>query len=213
MKLVFLSDTHGKHGEIQLPEGDILIHAGDLSMRGKPPELQDFLEWFSTRPHPHKIFIGGNHDFMLERSSKAFSQLIPENCTYLLHETTVCEGIRIWGSPITPWFYDWAFNRRRGSDIRRYWDRIPADTDILVTHGPPMGVLDKTTRGEYVGCEELRLAIERVKPKIHVFGHIHEAYGEIQQGETLYLNASILNVRYQATNPPHVIGWPNTSVS
>jgi Icc-related predicted phosphoesterase len=209
MKLIFISDTHGKHHDIQLPEGDILIHAGDLSSRGQAAELQDFLDWFSTRPHTHKIFVGGNHDFMLERSPKAFAQLIPPNCTYLRNEAVVCEGIRIWGSPITPWFYDWAFNRRRGQDIRRYWDRIPDDTDLLVTHGPPLGILDQTARGESVGCEDLLHAIQRIRPRIHVFGHIHEAYGQEEREGTLYLNASNLNLAYQAVNPPIAIDWKN----
>lgn len=207
MKIAFISDTHSKHAEVNLPQADMIIHAGDISSRGRPAEVIEFLNWFSALPYQHKIFVGGNHDFMLERNEKEFLRMLPDNCTYLRNEGITIEGIHIWGSPVTPWFFDWAFNRRRGSDIKRYWDRIPPETDILITHGPPYGILDKTAQGDHAGCEELMDAIKRVSPGIHVFGHIHEAYGKEEKTGTLFLNASVLDLSYKMTHEPHVINW------
>jgi Icc-related predicted phosphoesterase len=204
MKIVFISDTHGQHHDLKLPIGDVLIHAGDVSQRGLPTQMQDFLDWFKVQPHPHKIFVAGNHDFMAERKEKVFQTMIPENCIYLKNSEVVIDGIKIWGSPITPWFYDWAFNRHRGAPIAKYWAQIPTDTDILITHGPPNGILDKTTTGLNVGCEELKKRIDQLNIKIHVFGHIHEAYGETRVDKTTFLNASVLNLDYRLVNAPIV---------
>jgi Icc-related predicted phosphoesterase len=110
------------------------------------------------------------------------------------------DGINIWGSPVSPWFYDWAFNRKRGDDIRKHWDKIPPSTDILITHGPPYGILDKTKRGELVGCKDILPLIEKIKPRLHVFGHIHEENGMKKIGETIFVNGSVLDERYNLVN-------------
>jgi Icc-related predicted phosphoesterase len=204
MKIVFISDTHGKHDELQLPKGDMLIHAGDVSPRGTLPQMQAFLDWFEKQPFKYKIFIAGNHDFIAERNPVLFESLIPTNCIYLKNSGIEIEGIYIWGSPITPWFYDWAFNRHRGKAIAPYWERIPENTDILVTHGPPFGILDETVTGFKVGCEELEKRLKDLNVKIHVFGHIHEAYGVKKVGETTFINASVLNINYKMCNQPVV---------
>jgi Icc-related predicted phosphoesterase len=115
------------------------------------------------------------------------------------------EGMTVWGSPITPFFFDWAFNRHRGAHIRRHWDLIPAGVDILVTHGPPYGILDRTARGQCVGCEELLPVVERLRPRLHVFGHIHEAYGQVEVKGTRFVNASVLDLHYRRVNAPVVI--------
>jgi predicted phosphohydrolase len=196
MRIVLISDTHNRHDGIQLPEGDILIHSGDFSGRGLEREVIDFLHWFGKQPHRHKVLIAGNHDFLAEKNPGLFASLIPEGVTYLNDSGAVIEGLKIWGSPIQPWFYDWAFNRQRGADIARHWELIPADTDILVTHGPPFGILDKVENGPHVGCEELLKKIESVQPRLHVFGHIHEGHGELQVGKTKFVNASVLNAKY-----------------
>jgi Icc-related predicted phosphoesterase len=204
MKIVFISDTHGKHDELQLPKGDLLIHAGDVSPRGTLPQMQAFLDWFEKQPFKYKVFIAGNHDFIAERNPVLFESLIPINCIYLKNSGIAIEGIHIWGSPITPWFYDWAFNRHRGKPIAKYWDMIPENTDILVTHGPPFGVLDETVTGFKVGCEELGKKLKDLKVKIHVFGHIHEAYGVKKVGETTFINASVLDINYKLSHKPVV---------
>jgi Icc-related predicted phosphoesterase len=207
LRLVCISDTHGSHAEVSLPAGDILLHAGDVSKRGTEAQIQSFLDWFSAQPHRHKVFIAGNHDFLAENQATRFREMIPANCIYLENSGVEIEGIRIWGSPISPWFYDWAFNRRRGAEIRAYWEKIPTDTDLLLTHGPPAGLGDRTFRGEEVGCQDLREELDRIQPQVHLFGHIHEAYGEYQLGNTRCLNVSIANLKYQMVHPPVVIDW------
>lgn len=209
MKITFISDTHGKHHspKLQVPESEIIIHAGDFTSMGKLEEVVDFLKWYGELPHTHKVLIGGNHDFLLEKNSFLFQSLLPDNITYLENESVEIEGIKIWGSPITPWFYDWAFNRNRGEDIQRYWKQIPDDIDILVTHGPPYGQGDRTARGERAGCEDLLKKVLQIQPKYHVFGHIHEAYGITQNEHTTFINASCLNLSYQMVNAPVCIDF------
>ena len=205
MKVVAISDTHNFHETLQLPEGDILIHAGDVSGIGKEQEVRNFLEWFADRDFEHKIFIAGNHDYFFERFPESFIRhIIPDNVIYLNDSGIKINGIKIWGSPIQPWFHDWAFNRRRGPDIDKHWQLIPDDTDILITHGPAYGILDKTIRDELVGCEDLLNRIKKIKPKFHIAGHIHEAYGVERHGWTTFINASVLNFRYQLVNKPVV---------
>ncbi|MDJ1491489.1 metallophosphatase domain-containing protein [Cytophagaceae bacterium DM2B3-1] len=204
MRIVCISDTHGAHSEIVVPDGDVLIHAGDISKRGKELEIIDFNDWLSTLPHRHKVIVAGNHDFLFERNAKRAEALLT-HAVYLRNTEVKIEGLTIWGSPITPWFFDWAFNRQRGADIRKYWDRIPINTDILVTHGPPRGILDKTDRGDTVGCDDLLEAVWKVKPKLHLFGHIHEAYGQIEVDNMQFINASIMNLNYKPVNDPIII--------
>lgn len=207
MKIVCISDTHGLHQELELPEGDMIVHSGDFSKRGQIGEVREFLNWFSSLPYRHKVFIAGNHDFLAEQQPTIFRRLIPENCIYLENEGVRIEGIHIWGSPITPWFFAWAFNRRRGEAINQYWEMIPEDVDILLTHGPAYRILDKTARGDYVGCEDLLEQLDRIQPRLHVFGHIHEAYGSQEQNGCLHLNASVLDLSYRQVNQPVLVQW------
>jgi Icc-related predicted phosphoesterase len=208
MRIVAISDTHSLHNQIVLPEGDILLHAGDVSSEGKEREIMAFLSWFSAQPHKHKVFIAGNHDFYFERMpERDIEKIIPKNVIYLNDSGVIIEGIRIWGSPIQPWFYDWAFNRHRGADIKQHWSLIPEDVDILMTHGPAFGVLDRTSRGEKVGCVDLRETIDKIQPKLFVCGHIHEAQGVAENGKTTFINASVVNLKYQVVNKPVVFDW------
>lgn len=201
MKVIAISDTHGYHDLLTLPSGDVLIHAGDVSSQGSKQEVQDFLQWFSDLNYEHKIFIAGNHDFFFERAdSDMITSIIPDNVIYLNDSGISIGGLNIWGSPVTPWFFDWAFNRHRGADIKKHWKLIPQNTDILITHGPVYGVLDRTIHGQRVGCEVLKDATEVIKPKVHICGHIHESYGQVQTMDTLYINASVLDVQYRLVN-------------
>ena len=157
MTIIYISDTHNRHNDVELPDGDILIHAGDVSSKGTEAEIDNFLEWFSGQPHKHKIFIAGNHDFYFERETDTvIANKIPKNVIYLNDSGCEIEGLHIWGSPVQPEFNDWAFNRKRGDQIKKYWDLIPNNTDILITHGPPLKILDKSIRGKHLGCEELK---------------------------------------------------------
>ncbi len=207
MRIKSLSDSHGQHRGVPIPPGDVVIHAGDVSKRGEKGELADFLDWFGGLPHRYKIFVGGNHDFLLEDAPREFAKMVPDNCLYLNDSGVEIAGITVWGSPITPFFFDWAFNRHRGADIRRHWDLIPARVDILVTHGPPYGILDRTARGQCVGCEELLPVVERLRPRLHVFGHIHEAYGQFERNGTRFVNASVLDLHYRRVNAPVVVDF------
>jgi Icc-related predicted phosphoesterase len=213
MRIICISDTHGQHHSLQLPQGDILIHAGDISTLGKPEEIEDFLDWFSNQTHRYKLFIGGNHDFYLEKEPELFELMVPKNCIYLNDSMAEVEGIKIWGSPVTPFFHNWAFNRYPGDDIRKHWKLIAEDTDILVTHSPPAGILDMTVRGIAVGDEDLKKKINYIKPKYHIFGHIHEQYGKVEQEGTTYINASYLDVRYRPSHPPVVIEYGKSVVT
>ncbi len=206
MKIIAISDTHAKHRDLIVPPGDLLIHAGDVTQKGRKEEVEDFLDWFKEQPCKHKIFIAGNHDFYFERATdEEIAALIPEGVTYLNDSGIEIEGISIWGSPITPWFHNWAFQRHRGKKIEKHWDMIPEGTDILVVHGPPHGILDKTFFGAKVGCERLTYAIKIIRPKLAIFGHIHEDRGILIQKETTFINAAVVNLQYEVKNKPYII--------
>lgn len=205
-KIVCISDTHGKHDLItkDLPDGDIIIHAGDVSNVGKTHEIYDFLNWFSTLPYKHKIFIAGNHDFGFEINNDIAPEYKELGVTYLMDKMVEIEGIKIYGSPWQPRFYDWAFNVDRGNAIAEKWALIPEDVDILITHGPPHGILDDTIQGLRVGCEELYVKVMQIKPKCHIFGHIHYGYGTRITDDTTFINAANLGERYEYRNRPIV---------
>ncbi len=206
MKIITISDTHGQHDQLSLPKGDMIIHAGDVSSRGHKSEVDRFLRWYSQLDYKYKIFIAGNHDFYFENTPKqVIEDLIPDNLIYLNDSGIEIEGLKIWGSPIQPWFHNWAFNRQRGVDIKKHWDLIPTDTDFLITHGPPLDILDRTMSGEAVGCKDLLDKVLAIKPQFHLFGHIHEAYGRIGKNGTQFINASVLNLQYQMVNEAVVV--------
>jgi predicted phosphodiesterase len=212
MKITCISDTHNQHNNIPskyLTGGDCIIHSGDVSGRGTHAEIEEFLAWYNELPYTHKILIAGNHDFFFERASESIIKATLDkypNITYLNDSGVEIEGLKIWGSPVQPWFYDWAFNRR-GTDICEHWDKIPLDTDILITHGPAKGYLDLTLRGDVTGCPYLLEKIsELTNLKLFVHGHIHEAYGRVDFPDGgVFLNASVLNARYVMSNLPHEI--------
>ena len=188
-RIVTISDTHSRHSKIStMPEGDILIHSGDATERGGIDEIAAFNEWLGTLPYKHKIFVAGNHDWLFERSPQ-FAPTMMTNAHYLLDSFVVVEGLKIYGSPWQPRFFDWAFNRIRGAEIRKHWDLIPDKVDILITHGPAYGILDRTVSDEVVGCKDLLKRIAEVKPAYHIFGHIHEGYGMLEKDGTVFINA------------------------
>ncbi len=206
MKIITISDTHNKHHELALPSGDILIHAGDISMNGEEAEIINFLSWFGKQDFSYKIFIAGNHDFFFERESEdTIQKVIPPGVSYLKDSGMTVEGLKIWGSPVTPWFFNWAFNRFRGEQINRHWDLIPLDTDIVVTHGPVFRRLDTNKEGQHTGCKDLFLKLQDINPKIHICGHIHESYGMITMNNTTFINASVVTSNYEIKNHPIVI--------
>ncbi len=205
MRIITLSDTHGKHNRIDVPDGDVLIHAGDVSSGGNRYEVIEFFDWFTCLKHPNKIFIPGNHDFFFERFPRdEVLKILPEEIIYLNDSGIEIDGIQFWGSPITPWLNNWAFNRLRGEDINKHWALIPQTVDVLITHGPPLGILDRTIDGVVTGCADLLNTVRAIKPQYHIFGHIHEGYGSQPDGGTTFVNASVLDERYQVRNRPFV---------
>jgi Icc-related predicted phosphoesterase len=205
LKFVAISDTHSRHQQLKLPKGDVLLHAGDLSFRGRKDEVKDFLGWFGKQNFAHKVFIAGNHDFFLEKAKQEeISSMIPEGVTYLLDSGIEINGIKIWGSPYTPWFYNWAFNCHRGKEIRKHWDLIPAGIDLLMTHGPVYGFLDMAINEQHVGDQDLLRTVLTIKPKVHLCGHIHESFGSIKRTGIQFINASIVNELYEPVHGPIV---------
>lgn len=218
MKILLISDTHNKHNSMVIPdeEIDIVICSGDFTMMGRLGEVNSFLEWYKQLEIPHKVLIAGNHEVVVpEKQPVLFEELCNQNGIIYLNDSSVnIEGIKIHGSPVTPTFgYGWAFNRNRGKDIKKHWDLIEDGIDILVTHGPPHRILDgveRFTRNaeyeiEHTGCQDLADAIKRVKPQIHLFGHIHEGYGFVEQDGVKYYNASIVDRNYYPVNKPFII--------
>jgi Icc-related predicted phosphoesterase len=207
-RITLISDTHTKHRELCLPGGDMLIHSGDIMNSGyNKNDIIDFLKWFESQDYEELIFIAGNHDRLFENNQQDVKAIIDEYplVTYLEDNWVDVDGIKIYGTPWQPEFYNWAFNLpRNGEDLMKMWEMIPADTDILITHGPPQGHLD-TSGHPYneplLGCNLLRDRVDAVKPKIHVFGHIHGSSGYKEYGGTHFFNAAILDERYRlATN-------------
>lgn len=206
MKIICLSDTHGYTRDLAVPDGDLLIHAGDLTSRGTEGQLSAACDWLRSLPHRHKVVIAGNHDFLCEKCPDEARALF-HGLTYLLDEGVEIEGLTIWGSPWQPWFHDWAFNLQRGPDLAAKWNLIPTEVDILVTHGPPLGHGDRVRGGERVGCADLLEAVKRVRPKLHVFGHIHEDAGTSWVGPTRCVNACVCDLSYLPIQPPVVVDW------
>jgi hypothetical protein len=233
MKIVCISDTHNKHKQIDTGSGDILIHAGDATGRGQSGEILPFLKWFSEQKFDHKILVAGNHDFGFEKEPARYEEQCKQLGIIYLNDSgaTIMNGtkaIKIWGSPVQPEFFNWAFNRsvvehikkpgdwdpyhmyapKNNPFIKPHWDMIPDDTDILITHGPPKGILDECPDLNLrhlkinVGCPHLLEAVKRVNPKYHIFGHIHDQHGILVSGKTTFINASQLNDQYLVAYKP-----------
>lgn len=204
VRIVAISDTHSMHRALVLPEGDILIHAGDLTGRGQLEEIEDFNSWLGMLPFQYKIIIAGNHDWAFQLTPDIAQRMLT-NGIYLQDSGIHLLGLKFWGSPWQPWFFNWAFNLHRGRPLREKWDLIAPDTDVLITHGPPQGIGDLTISGDQAGCEELLTVVKRVSPTVHIFGHIHEGYGIVKQGATTFVNASTCTFSYQPINQPIIL--------
>ena len=221
MRIVLISDTHGQHKNMRhpLPEGDMLIHSGDCTNVGNQDGVRKFVEWFQNiEGYDHKIFIAGNHDWAFYRNPSWLGHIINDenlsqsDVTYLQDSELIIEDpgfsrpIKIWGSPWQPEFYNWAFNVPR-DELYKYWELIPTDTDVLITHGPPQEIRDFALMSQtHQGCSSLRYHVEtRIKPALNVFGHLHESYGSMVIEDTLYVNAATATIRYEMINKPIVV--------
>jgi len=210
MRLVCISDTHGDHDLLTLPEGDVLIHAGDITAHGTEQDVLKFIEWFGNQPFAHKLFIAGNHDRFCESHPEQTLQFSEDAGVTWLNDTgLIIEEKQFWGSPITPRFFDWSFMRDPGADIEKHWNLIPQDTSVLITHGPPLGILDEVRRSptvvENTGCVSLLKHVQKHPPLLHLFGHIHEGYGHFHDYSIDFHNVSTMNQGYKIQNAPVVL--------
>jgi len=220
IRFVCISDTHSNQRLLgNLPEGDVLLHAGDITNKGTMAELKIFNAWLEKQPFQHKIVIAGNHDYALDKkyhdgstkNCKVMEDILT-SCTYLNNKAVTLEGYKIYGRPESPEFHHMAFNRRRGKEMMACWEDIPEDTDILLTHTPPFMIRDRTFFGTHVGCAQLTRTIQTRLPRLkaHVFGHIHEDYGVAKgtNGRTIFINASMCNVLNGTNHKPVVFDLP-----
>jgi len=204
MKIVCIADTHGDECYANLPEGDILIHAGDYDIRDLR-ELERINRWWGRQNFKHKVTIAGNHDLYLEKLNKHMTKEIFTNVQYLQEDMIEIEGVKIWGAPYTPIFFSWAF-MKSGDELKRIWSKIPESVDVVVTHGPPLGILDYVEIGKRnIGCPHLRDRIKEIKPIYHICGHIHGSYGVYQDECTTYINASLMDEGYNLNQEPIVV--------
>ena len=173
--ILHLSDTHSQHRRItQLPDADILVHSGDFTMNGSEQEAIDFMNWFCDLPYSHKIFICGNHDACLYGAQ---IDGLDKNVHYLCNSGVTIHGVRFYGVPM---FMEDCISDRQ----TRNYAAIPADTDVLITHCPPYGILDFDDGINY-GSTELLARVEEIKPRLHLFGHIHKQHGVKKDGLTI----------------------------
>jgi Icc-related predicted phosphoesterase len=214
MKLVCISDTHTQHQELDMPAGDALICAGDFTYRGTFFETVQFNTWLGKLDYEHKLVIAGNHELGFEKQGKGITQGLLSNAIYLEGDAHKIEDVTFWGGPWTPRFYDWEFNVDRG-ELYKYWDQIPRFTQVLITHGPPRGYLDRSMiegpdGSHLAGCEELLRRIEDPDQMpvlvYHIFGHIHGEYGTVVgAGGTTFVNATMCDENYDITKKPMVL--------
>jgi Icc-related predicted phosphoesterase len=215
LTVVAISDTHGRHDMMKhpVPDGDVLIHAGDFTGRGLMSEAIEFAEWLDEFPHNHKLIVPGNHDGIVEVEPDWAKDMFGEcGIELLLHETVEIGGFKFFGSPFTPAFLNWHFMRARGAELRGDWQDIDLDTDVVITHGPAYGHGDLVPayKGEIrrlVGCLELLRRLKDVRPRYHIFGHIHDGHGLSASDEvegTVFANVSICDERYRPQNKPFV---------
>ena len=210
MKIAMISDAHTYWDTITVPECDLLISAGDYSNRGEPQSIVRFHEWMSRQPARHKISVQGNHEVRVQMAYELMRravQGIDPDIHFVEEGLIAIEDVRIWCSAFTPRFFDWAYLEDRGPSIAKHWERIPDDVDVLVTHGPPHGILDTVKEGwpDHLGCVDLMYRVKQLKNlKLHVFGHIHGGSGERLVDGVQFVNAAVCNERYAPVNPVRV---------
>jgi Icc-related predicted phosphoesterase len=202
IRVVCISDTHELHRELSLPDGDLLIHAGDFTFFNSIAKIRDFNDWLGELPHRHKVVIPGNHDRAFDQDPRLRAMIT--NAVLLINEGVTLCGLNIWGSPVT--CDDAAYGHITPEERASLYATIPDGTDILITHGPPLGIRDHE-RGsdERRGCPQLREAVMRVKPRLHVFGHVHAGYGVAQNKATVFVNAALLGWAGDLENTPIVM--------
>ncbi|MDP3276076.1 MAG: metallophosphatase domain-containing protein [Deltaproteobacteria bacterium] len=199
LRIVAIADTHTFESELQLPDGDVLVHAGDLCRSGSLRELEGVARWLRDQPHRHKIVVAGNHDWAFVKTPREARAILGEQICYLEDSGVEIEGVRFWGSPWQPEFHGWCFNLPRGPELAAKWAMIAEDTHVLITHGPPDDIGDHTKTEGRTGCQDLRARVATIAPKLHMFGHIHEDGGAWFIEQTWYANVTTWECERAAT--------------
>jgi len=203
MIVCHISDTHGLHRELIMPEADLIIHSGDICTRGNKRQLLDFISWFKSLDFEHKVLVCGNHDFYAQSDESTFRELLGSDVIYLKNEGVMIEGMQLWGSPMNPEI-GWAFGRS-DMNLSQIWKNIPSNTDILITHMPPHSILDSSKSGVSLGDKELLIAAKNLNPLLHLFGHIHESRGQVRRGATLFSNGTSIIPDFKDVLEPFVV--------
>jgi len=209
MKICAISDTHNKQKYLDIPDCDVLLCAGDYDLSIEW-DLDKLNHWFGTLKNVKNIvFVAGNHDFALQSTNKIYIEHIFTNATYLEDSSVIIDEVKFYGTPWCPFFNSWAFMESHDF-LKANRERIPEDTDVLISHCPPFGIMDYVKKangdtGQSQGCASLRDRIKLIKPKLSVFGHINEGYGKYTDYSTDYVNASIMNEMYSPVNSPILI--------
>lgn len=198
LRIVAVADTHLYHRDLTVPDGDVLVHCGDLCQAGTLDELDEGLGWLRSLPHRVKILVAGNHDWaFLEHPHEARQRL--EGIVYLEDAGCTELGVHFWGSPWQPAYNDWAFNLLRGAPLAAKWALIPDRVDVLLTHSPPAGIGDRGPTAGRHGCEDLAARVRVVRPRLHLFGHIHQDGGFWEQDGTAFANVTTWECERQPT--------------
>lgn len=203
IRIVAMADTHLAHEGLVVPDGDILVHAGDLLQHGSLDELARATDFLRALPHRTKVIVAGNHEVCLERQP-AEARALLDGFVYLEDEATTIDGLVFYGSPWQPKYRIWAFGATRGAELASKWAAIPDRVDVLVTHGPPFGFGDRIVWKEkerQVGCPDLLARVREVSPRLHLFGHIHQDRGLWVSGSTTFANVTT----NEGSLPPTVI--------
>ncbi|PZN92309.1 MAG: hypothetical protein DCF31_16730 [Alphaproteobacteria bacterium] len=201
-RVTVISDTHWRHDELDLPAGDLLIHCGDMFdlFSRSPLRLSRMDAWFRRQPFETILYTGGNHDRELEAAAAHRAQPL-KHARFLRGETVEVRGLKIFGAPWVPDLARHAFFQDRPS-LARSWAQIPPRLDILVTHTPPQGILDRSRGGQSHGCAALAAELPRIAPRVHCFGHVHASAGQHRIGDTLFINASSIESGTGSIRPP-----------
>lgn len=205
MRIVIVSDTHRKLSKLSIPDGDMLIHCGDSTLKGDLSQVEEFNRDLGALPHRIKLAVAGNHDFPFERQN-AEARAALSNAIYLQDELVEIEGLRFYGSPWQPEYRKFAFNHPRSSpELAAVWAKVPDKVDVLITHGPPKGILDRAPLWPTLGDEFLLERVLQVRPRLHCFGHVHQSYGRLERDGITFINAASLGENYEPRNAPQVI--------
>jgi len=205
MKLTVISDTHNQHEQFGILSGEVLIHCGDMFnlFSKKDGELESIDDWFGRQKFDLILCTGGNHDSALEEQLNVVDEPF-QNAVYLQDRAYIHDGINFYGAPWTPELAGQAFYRE-GSELERVWQSIPANVDVLITHTPPAGILDVSSRGLELGCQYLAKQLRVVNPRVNCFGNVHASSGTQITESTTYINASSVNSQFELTRRPYEV--------